>query len=151
MKKEYLAFLCCPECGKDLIIKEVTEEKSGKIMKGKLECTGCQKQYPIRLAVPRFVESSDYADSFGPQWKAFAKSQIDTPELQESALRFDTEMYWTTDEIKGKNIVEFGSGAGRFIDVVSKKSAALVVGLDITDAVDASQENLGDRENVFFI
>ena len=35
--------------------------------------------------------------------------------------------------------------------MVSSRNAKLVVGIDVTSAVDASQDNLGSRENVFFI
>ena len=150
MKKEYLEFLECPKCGsKSLELK--TLDLSPRIKDGSLYCVGCQATYPISNYIPRFSLSTPYADSFGPQWRAFSKSQIDTDRAQESSIRFDSEIGWREDDVKGKTVVEFGSGAGRFVDVVSRRAAKLVVGLDATDAVDAAQANLVDRENVLFV
>jgi uncharacterized protein YbaR (Trm112 family) len=144
MKIEYLAFLCCPECQSDFSL-EGEVEKEQKIRKGTLQCTSCQATYSIKNFIPRFVNNSTYADSFGHQWNAFAKSQLDTIEFKESSIRFDTELGWRESDLVGKTVFEIGSGAGRFIDIVSKRNAKLALGIDITDAVDASQDNLGDR------
>ena len=149
MKPEYLNFLCCPDCQGDLELS-VSQQLDDRIQEGALGCSACQTSFPIRGFIPRFVEHDSYAKSFGAQWNAFATSQIDNSEHQESELRFRSEIGWSNDELSGKTIVEFGSGAGRFVEVASR-SAALAVGLDITDAVDASQKNLGHRDNVFFI
>ena len=48
-------------------------------------------------------------------------------------------------------MIEFGSGAGRFVDIVSRRGARLVIGVDITEAVDAAQGTLGGRDNVFIV
>ena len=152
MKREYLSFMCWPECRSDLIalgeenVKDVIES-------GSLECTGaqCGKTYPIINAVPRFVSNGKYANSFGQQWRTFAKTQLDGTQTRDSGVRWDSEVGWDAGDLAGKLVVEFGSGAGRFVDVVSRRGAKLVVGVDITDAVDASQENLRSRGNCFFM
>jgi SAM-dependent methyltransferase len=151
MKPEYLEFLCCPECqGElDLTSKNGSIEPGDRIETGAVGCKACDLSFEIRNFIPRFVDHNSYASSFGPQWNAFATSQLDNEKNQESTLRFNSEIGWTPEQLNGKTIVEFGSGAGRFIDVASV--AGLAVGIDITDAVDASQKNLGDRDNVFFI
>jgi SAM-dependent methyltransferase len=152
MKEEYLSFLQCPKCFSELsVTSEITEGE--RIKQGTLTCKNdnCNAQYTIRNFVPRFVDYGYYAQSFGAQWKTFAKTQLDTEVSNDSELRFDSEVGWNEVDLTGKSIVEFGSGAGRFIDVVSKRGARLCVGIDITDAVDASQENLGNRDNVFFV
>lgn len=150
MKKEYLDFLVCPGCGSESLDIE-TLESSARIKDGSLHCPDCSAVYPVKNYIPRFSISTPYADSFGPQWRSFARSQLDTDRWSESTIRFDSEIGWQQDELKGKTVVEFGSGAGRFIDIVSKRGARLVVGLDATDAVDAAQDNLADRDNVFFV
>ena len=149
MKSEHLKYLHCPECKNDLVISRIDEEDE-KIKRGALKCNNCHASYEIENYIPRFIRSNYYADSFGPQWKTFARSQIDTPELQESKIRFDTEIGWGK-EIEGKSIIELGSGAGRFIDVVSRYDASVAIGVDVTDAVDASQETMGHRDNVLFV
>ena len=151
MKRAYLELLCCPSCKGSLnLIGETNGDDA--IETGELECKGsCNASYPIKGFVPRFIKSNVYADSFGPQWKTFAKTQLDDAHVQESALRFSSEIDWRTEDLTGKVVIELGSGAGRFVDVVSKLEPKLVVGLDASDAVDASQQNLGDRDNVFFV
>ncbi|MCA9187061.1 MAG: class I SAM-dependent methyltransferase [Planctomycetales bacterium] len=76
---------------------------------------------------------------------------MDTDQVAESTLRFSSEINWSEDDIKGKCVIELGSGAGRFVDVVSRMGARLIVGLDASDAVDATQANLGHRENVLIV
>jgi len=150
MKNEYLSLFQCPRCASQAL--QLHSQSTGpRIQTGSIECKACNSTYPIINYIPRFSQSTPYADSFGPQWRTFAKSQIDTEQLQESSARFDSEIGWQKEDLQGKFVVEFGSGAGRFVDVISKRGARLVVGLDATDAVDASQDNLGDRENVLFV
>jgi ubiquinone/menaquinone biosynthesis C-methylase UbiE/uncharacterized protein YbaR (Trm112 family) len=150
MKKEYLEFLKCLHCDADLRLHaDVTNGE--KVESGELSCSSCDNKYPIKNYVPRFVNYTTYADSFGPQWKTFAKSQLDTDTYNESEIRFESELGWTASDLEGKTIIEMGSGAGRFIDIASRRNARLAIGVDITDAVEASQDNLGDRDNVFFI
>ena len=141
----------CPECLKSLKITGKTKEENGKIKTGTLFCNSCEISFPINNYIPRFTSSTYYADSFGPQWKTFARSQLDNDTYKESSIRFNSEIGWTQEMIEGHTVIEFGSGAGRFVDIVSNYNAKLVVGIDATDAVDASQDNIGERDNVFFI
>ncbi len=152
MKKEYLDFLCCPicDCELDLLIEDTCDEK---IKSGKLVCKSGKRNhfFNIENFIPRFIKNLNYADSFGEQWKRFAKTQIDTNLLNESELRWNSEIGWDRNDLSGKKVLELGSGAGRFMDLVSKRGADLVVGLDASSAVDAAQESLEDKNNVFFI
>ena len=150
MKFEYLNLFLCPQC-KSENLKIISDDDLERIKEGSINCIDCQSSYPIENYIPRFSRSTHYADSFGEQWNAFAKSQIDTDIVHESQIRFDSEVGWNEGQLLGKLVVEFGSGAGRFVDIASKRSAKLVVGLDATDAVDAAQNNLVDRDNVLFV
>lgn len=150
MKKDYLDFMCCPSCKKDLGISGVKDDRN-RIKEGQIVCTSCDKEWEIRNYVPRFVDYGKYANSFGEQWKSFAKTQLDSSKIKESEIRWNSEVNWTQEDLDNKMVIEFGSGAGRFVDIVSRRGAKIAIGVDITDAVDASQNNLGDRENVFFI
>ncbi len=142
--------MCCPSCKGELTL-ETKDSINGKIKTGSLTCISCSTKWPIKNFIPRFVDNGKYANSFGEQWKTFAKTQLDDVRTKESELRWQSEINWTKANLENKTIMEFGSGAGRFIDIVSKRNPKLAIGIDITDAVDASQENLGDRDNVFFI
>ena len=151
MKLSYLNFLCCPLCKGGLGVSGEKYDENHDITSGELCCAVCSKHYPIKNKIPRFVDHTYYADSFGDQWNVFADSQIDNEQFKESEIRFNSEIGWAPEDLNGKHVLEFGSGAGRFVDIVSKYSAKLVVGVDATDAVDASLRNLSDRKNVFFI
>lgn len=150
MKREYLEYLACPKCGSETLHLEA-EVDTERVKEGSLVCPGCSSVYPIENYIPRFSRSTHYADSFGPQWRTFARSQLDTERTLESEIRFDSEIGWDEEQLAGKTVVEFGSGAGRFVDIVSRRNAGLVIGLDATDAVDAAQETLGDRGNILFV
>lgn len=150
MKHEYLNFLCCPTCHKDLKLEDEVSNDF-KIETGKLICNNCDKDYQIKNYVPRFIDTQSYADSFGAQWNTFSKVQLDDDQTAESSLRFDSEIGWNEEKLSNKSVIEIGSGAGRFIDVVSRKNAKLAVGVDVTSAVDAAQNSLINRDNVFFI
>jgi predicted rRNA methylase YqxC with S4 and FtsJ domains len=52
--------------------------------------------------------------------------------------------------LDGKVVLDAGSGAGRFLDVASG-SKADVVGVDLTEAVDAARESLRGRDNVHLV
>jgi SAM-dependent methyltransferase len=152
MKTEYLEFMRCPHCRGSLRL-ESDHESGGRVESGRLLCATdrCGKSYPIRNCVPRFVDHGGYANSFGEQWKTFARTQLDAGTLSETQKRWDSEIGWKEKDLSGRTVIEFGSGAGRFVDIVSRRGASLVVGVDITAAVDAAQENLGDRGNVFLV
>ena len=152
MKEEFLELLCCPYCNSDLRLS-IDQISNSKIKKGKLSCKSinCNREFEIKNFVPRFIRSPKYANSFGYQWNKFAKTQLDNNYFKESELRWNSEIGWGKDDLFNKTIIEFGSGAGRFIDLVSKRGAKLVLGIDITSAVDAAQESFNDRENVFFL
>ncbi len=151
MKIQYLDFLQCPNCSGFLNIEEEKIKEANEIKEGILSCKSCHCTFPIINYIPRFTTSNYYADSFGPQWKTFANSQLDNGVYKESGIRWNSEIGWTQEMVQGKTVIEFGSGAGRFVDIVSKRNPKLIVGIDATDAVDASQDNLGGRDNVFFV
>lgn len=152
MKPEYLDLLACPSCGSiHLRLVPSKIDSTNRIESGLISCVDCESEYAIANYIPRFCSITPYADSFGPQWRAFAKTQLDDDVGRESTIRFDSEIGWQHADLTGKTAIEFGSGAGRFVDIVSKRGAKLVVGLDATDAVDASQESLQHRDNVLFV
>ena len=152
MKKEFLDFLCCPICNSQFSLHAL-DESNGKIKTGTLACKSKNNTHIFKIEnfIPRFVRSPKYADSFGVQWNKFDKTQLDNKLFNESELRWDSEIGWNKKDLNNKTIIEFGSGAGRFIDLVSKRGADLAVGVDVTSAVDAAQESFKDRDNVFFI
>lgn len=147
MQKKLLDILACPKCQGELSIDSDKDE----IVEGELTCGDCSAFYPVVNGIPRFVSADNYAASFGYQWNLFRKEQIDSYNgTTLSADRFWLETAWTREEMAGKWVLDAGCGAGRFLDAASASNAE-IVGIDISNSIDAAQENLKGRENVHFV
>ncbi len=118
---------------------------------GSLECTECNKVYPISNGIPRFVDRDNYASSFGLQWNHFRSQQIDSVNgTGISAKRLYSETEWTSNWLCGKWILDVGCGAGRFLDIASRAGSE-VVGVDLSSAVDAARATFRARSNVHLV
>jgi len=105
---------------------------------------------PVVNSVPRFVPNDNYTASFGFQWNKFQKTQIDRENGQQklSKERLLAVTNWDKENLAGENILEVGSGAGRFTKVVLEETKANLYSLDYSDAVSANYKNnghFGDR------
>jgi SAM-dependent methyltransferase len=110
--------------------------------------------FPVKNGVLRIVEEKNYTESFGFQWNKFQKTQIDreTHNLQFSKERFFAETGWDKVDLSGKNVLEVGSGAGRFSKIVLEYTNANLYSIDYSDAVSANYNNnghFGDRFKLF--
>ena len=151
MQKKLLGILGCPKCQGDFICESADTDTSGDIVTGHLKCKSCDQQYPINSGSPRFVDSTNYANSFGFQWNLFKYEQIDGNENEDlSEKRFYSETAWTDEWLKGKWILDAGCGAGRFLDIASRSSCE-VVGVDISNAVDAAAITMQGRRNIHLL
>lgn len=102
---------------------------------------GDGQRYPIRRGVPRFVPDSNYADAFGLQWNTFKKTQFDSyTGTSITELRLEQAFGRPLSELCGLRVLEAGSGAGRFTEVLLKHGA-LVYSFDFSNAVDANHDN----------
>lgn len=101
----------------------------------------------------RFVKSDNYTGSFGFQWNRFERTQVDRFQRHSSQSydRFFAVTHWNEQDLSGQNILEVGSGAGRFSQVVLQHTQATVYSVDYSDAVEANFRNNGtyDRLNLF--
>jgi len=154
MKIHHIDILCCPMCKGDLQLSNgySFDKNNDRVRNGFLSCVPCKKKYPIKKYIPSFlIEEVEYSDSFSEQWIKFNKTQIDSKNILESEIRFKSEIS-SFENLKNKNILEIGSGAGRFLNVISKKtSPKLIVGIDPSDAVYSSFESLKESEVDFLI
>jgi ubiquinone/menaquinone biosynthesis C-methylase UbiE/uncharacterized protein YbaR (Trm112 family) len=151
MQMKLLEKLACPKCHGELSCAATATAENEEIETGNLQCKQCAQSFPIKSGIPRFVDTDNYATSFGYQWNRFRLEQIDSNNgTQLSADRFYRETGWTKECLKGKWVLDAGCGAGRFVDVASQADCD-VVGLDISNAVDAAKANLPGRRNVHFV
>ena len=109
--QDQIEFLECPRCHGGL---------TNQAEPGSIACTACGTRYPIVNGVVRFVDREHYAGSFGFQWNAHRRTQLDSyTGLPLSRDRLFQVSGWPED-LSGKTILEAGSGAGRFTEVLVK-------------------------------
>ena len=102
---------------------------------------GSAREIPIVNSIPRFIEGKNYAENFGLQWNEFQSTQLDSHSGRMlSFYRFFKDTRWKPKDLYGKTVLEVGSGAGRFTEILLN-AGARVVSMDYSDAVDANQRN----------
>ena len=96
------------------------------------------RRVPIREGIARFVPDEDYASNFGRQWNEFRLTQLDSHTgLPLSFNRFWNTTRWKPLDLRGKLVLEAGSGAGRFTEILLE-AGARVVSFDLSRATDAN-------------
>ncbi|MFN8247415.1 MAG: class I SAM-dependent methyltransferase [Ferruginibacter sp.] len=105
--------------------------------------------FPHRNGAYRIVPSDNYTESFGFQWNKFVGTQVDKEsKLQMSKVRFFAETSWDKEELSGKNVLEVGSGAGRFSQIILDFTKANLYSVDYSNAVEANYKNNGPNERL---
>jgi len=104
-------------------------------------------EYPVINGIPRFVPKENYASAFGLQWNTFRKTQLDSKNRSDlSRVRLERCLGTSIAGLKGKSLLEVGCGAGRFTEILVR-SGAEVHSVDLSNAVDANKENIGEAPN----
>ena len=100
-------------------------------------------KFSLVSGVLRISHQVNYADNFGMQWNKFDKTQLDRQEEGHtiSHRRFFAETHWGAQDLTEKNVLEVGSGAGRFSRVVLESTSANLYSIDFSDAVTANFKN----------
>src|SRR5215468_6469266 len=94
--------------------------------------------------------TTGYADSFGYQWAAFRTTQLDSRTgLKLTFRRFWENTRWKPRELQGARILEAGSGAGRFSEIMLDAGAEVVT-FDATDAIFSNRENNAGKGDIVF-
>lgn len=107
-------------------------------------------RFPKVKGVYRFVSEENYTDNFGYQWNKFQKTQIDKEsQINQSTERFFATTGWDKEDLSGQNILEVGSGAGRFSQVVLDHTKANLYSVDYSNAVEANFKNNGHHGERF--
>jgi len=115
-----------------------------------LVCKG-RGSFPIVEGIPRFVDKKNYAEDFGLQWNLFRKTQLDsytgTNLTKERLVRC---LNGHLNNLEGKLVLEAGSGAGRFTEILLS-SGAIVHSFDFSNAVEANRDNNGLNDNLTLV
>jgi len=131
---EVRALLRCPNCRRPL-----NPQGAG------YHCTECGRDLPSVNGVERFVDVQNYADSFGFQWKRYARTQLDGNEVRDSEHHFRIKTGFEPQDLDGKLVLDVGCGMGRFAEVATRWGAR-VVGVDLSAAAEVAARNLANRD-----
>lgn len=103
--------------------------------------------FPLVNGAYHFVKDDNYTGNFGYQWNKFPGTQIDkSTNIQLSQKRFFAQTGWDKEDLSGINILEVGSGAGRFSQIVLDHTKANLYSVDYSNAVEANFRNNGPHE-----
>ena len=151
MKRILLEYLCCPECGGDLNV----DSDSDEIESGTITCQKNSKHtFEIRGYIPRFVSFTSKADgkkektasNFAYQWTRFNSG------YENDHVCFDQFLGpVSSEDFKGKVVLDAGCGMGRFANIASKYGAKIVIAIDLGESVVAAREYNKERPNVHTI
>jgi SAM-dependent methyltransferase len=133
----------CPKC---LSIK--AENKLSHIQDNALECSSCGMTFPIISNIPRLTNLSNYSESFGYQWNIYRLTQLDSyTKTKISEDRVKNATGWSDLNSVTGNLLEAGSGAGRFTEVLAKIPGQ-VYSFDFSNSVEANFKNNGSSKNL---
>jgi SAM-dependent methyltransferase/uncharacterized protein YbaR (Trm112 family) len=176
MREKILKWLICPICKQEFKL-DVFSYKKNEIIDGKLYCR-CDHNYPIVAGVPRLMNGDLqkkllqlYPDFFNIHYNLFEyKEKEDKTSIIEKNIlnmeRFGFE--WlkfydyncnnfqsfiaplSSEFFNGKLGIDIGCGAGRHALQASQRGAE-IIGIDISQAVDAAQYNNNTNDRVHII
>jgi SAM-dependent methyltransferase len=129
---------------------EIIKEEGDEVIEGFIIPKDNElKKIPIINKIPRFVEVENYSANFGLQWNEFHATQLDSHSgVNNTAPRFWGFTKWTPEELKGKRVLEAGSGAGKFTEVFLGAGVNLVT-FDYSNAVEANLKNNASKGDFF--
>ena len=138
MEEEKEINFSCPDCLGELKLKLNDEN---------LNCLVCKANFKKKDNIYRFVSESNYSASFGYQWNKFRKTQLDSYTGKPiSKDRLSKVLNWS-ENITNKKVLEAGSGAGRFTEILVK-TGARIFSFDFSSAVEANYLNNGAFKNL---
>lgn len=93
----------------------------------------------------------DTITNFGSEWETWGQFGWGDGQNYEGAKRhFDYKVLFTPEEIKNKLVLDGGCGNGRYSKIALDYGAE-VIGVDLSDAVDVAQKNLGANEKMHIV
>lgn len=111
-----------------------------------------QNKVPIIRNIPRFISAKiNYAEMWGKQWSVYQKTQFDSfTKTNLTKSRLEYILGFNIEQLKNKNVLEVGAGAGRFTEILLKSKANVHV-IDATKAVEYNYKNNKRISNKFKI
>lgn len=115
-------------------------------------CVNSQgRRFPIVDGVPRLIGSENYSQAFGEQWMLFPRTQLDSATgILLSATRLARCLRQQLSVLAGQLVLEAGSGAGRFTEILLGNGAE-VDSFDYSGAVVANHANNGTHPRLCLV
>jgi len=151
MKRRLLEYLACRPCGRPFALNTEREEDS-EIIEGALICSGCSAAFRIERGIPRFVpaelspEKHATAAAFGYEWTHY--SQLNEKYRAEF---LDWIHPLEPEAFRDRVVLDAGCGKGRHAFLSAEFGARDVVGVDLSDAVEAAYQNTRQLPNVHIL
>lgn len=127
--------------------------ESNDIENGALDCLGCQKSYPIRRGIPRFLpaeladEVRRNVDRFGYEW-AWLSSPSAKNEMEFRSYLGEIPL----ESLATRTVLDAGCGMGKFLALSGQYGAKIAIGVDLAEqSVEAAYRNTRSLDNVHVI
>jgi len=151
MKRRLLEYLACPSCGRGFQLR-IDREEAAEIVEGSLSCSACPAGFPVVRGIPRFLpaelssEKKATAAAFGYEWTHYS-------ELNEQyrAEFLDWIHPLTPEAFRDRVVLDAGCGKGRHAWLSADFGAREVIGIDLSDAVEAAYANTKHHPNVHIV
>jgi SAM-dependent methyltransferase len=141
LKQALLSLLVCPHCHCRLNCR-IDRIEAAEIMDGALTCIGCSTIFPVLRGIPRFLPEyltaaeKATADAFGYEWTHYSQlTEADDREF----LGWIAPL--TPAAFADRVVLDAGCGKGRHIYLAARWGACAVVGVDLSNAVEAAFQN----------
>lgn len=138
MKNRIINFIDIENKNK-LVIKgdNLVDESNGKIIA------------PIVDDIPRFVKTTNYADSFGVQWNHWENnlSSIRNPDFGHHNVLIERTKFDKLDT-SGKTILECGAGGGDDTEVLCSLPFSEIHSFDLSNSINRSKKYISDKRVV---
>jgi SAM-dependent methyltransferase len=159
LKSKLIDYLVCPQC-KGRLNCSVYREETGfswqEIMEGCLTCRDCDREYPIERGIPRIVANplsaavKNTVEGFGFEWQSFNK-QIQDTYMTDKTHFLDFIHPITESHFEGKIVLDAGCGMGRFLKLGAEFGSREIIGIDLSQSVEAAYQNTRHLPNAHII
>jgi SAM-dependent methyltransferase len=159
LKASFAEHLVCPICLGPLQVKAVQLDNTlpwDEILAGTLNCPACLRNYPIVGGVPRMLvgelseQTQNTAEGFGYEWQIF-DAQIKDSFATDKSLFLDFIYPANESYFRDKIVMDAGCGMGRFLKLGSAFGSKMIVGVDLSEAVNAAYQNTRLLENAHVV